>query len=157
MNYPESLRFLRDADHGSALVELALVIPILLLFVTGAIDIGHAGYVGLEVQSAAHAGVQYGSLNPSDTAGVTAAARQSAPNLANLTVSAPTWGCECSDGSSYSASCVTTPVCVASNTRGSNVVHRVQVTTSVVYRTLLPWPGIPSSITMSSKATLRGN
>jgi Flp pilus assembly protein TadG len=157
MKFLECLRILYNANHGAALVELTLVTPILFVLVTGAVDIGHAGYVGIEVQSAAHAGAAYGSLNPSDTTGITAAAQQSAPNLSNLTVSAPTWGCECSDGSSYSASCVATPVCVANNTRGSNIVHRVQVTTSAVYRTLLPWPGIPTSITLTGKATIRGN
>jgi Flp pilus assembly protein TadG len=157
MRFPGRLRILCNANHGTALVELALVTPILLVLVMGAVDLGRAGYVGIEVESAAHAGAEYGSLNPNNTAGITTAAQQSAPNVSNLTVTAPTWGCECSDGSSYSASCASTPVCTANSTRGSNVVHRVQVTTSAVYKPLVPWPGIPSSITLTSKVTIRGN
>ncbi len=157
MKLLERLRILCNANHGAALIDLALLVPALLLLVIGATDLGRAGYVGIQVVNAAHAGAEYGSLNPSDTAGITTAAQQSAPNVSNLTVTAPTWGCECSDGSSYSARCAIMPVCAANNTRGGNVVHRVQVTTSVVFRTLVPWPGIPSSMTLSGKATIRGN
>jgi Flp pilus assembly protein TadG len=145
------------ATDGAALVELALVIPLLTLLVFGAIDLGRAYYLILEVANAAHAGAEYGSQNPSSTAGMTAAATQSAPDVANLTVATPTWGCECSDGSSYTASCTTTPTCNVSGTRGSNVVYRVQVKASVAYNTLVPWPGIPTPITLSNTATIRGN
>jgi len=158
MKFPGKLRVLCNSNDGAALVELALISSILLLLVSGAVDLGRAGYVGIEVQNAAHAGAEYGSLNPSDTAGMTTAAQQGAHNLSNLTVSTPTWGCECSDGSSYSANCTPTPVCTADSTRGSNVVHRVQVKTKAVYSPMVSWPGISSSsITFTGEATLRGN
>jgi Flp pilus assembly protein TadG len=158
MKLLKRLRVLCCANHGSALVELALITPALTLLLVGAVDFGRAGYVGIEVQNAAHAGAEYGSLNPSDTAGMTTAAQQGAHNLSNLTVSTPTWGCECSDGSSYSANCSPTPVCTADSTRGSNVVHRVQVKTKAVYSPMVSWPGISSSsITFTGEATLRGN
>lgn len=158
MKMLKRLRELCSTNHGSALIELALITPALTLLLVGAVDFGRAAYVGIEAQNAAHAGAEYGSLNPSNTAGITAAAQQSAPNLSNLTVSAPTWGCECSDGSSYSANCSPTPVCTADSTRGSNVVHRVQVKTKAVYSPMVSWPGISSSsITFTGEATLRGN
>lgn len=150
------LRALCKSDRGASLVELAFVTPILLLLLFGAIDYGRAFYVGLQVANAAHAGAEYGSINPGSTAGIIAAARASAPNI---TLATPTvsWGCECSDGSSYSANCAATPVCTKTGTRGTNVVHRVQVTTSAVYNTLVPWKVIPATFTLSSTATLRGN
>ena len=151
------LRVICKANDGAALVELALVTPLLLLLLFGAVDFGRAYYVGLSVASAAHAGAEYGSQYPSNTAGITTAAQQSAPDLKNLTVTALTWGCECSDGTSYSPSCFPMPVCSANASRGGNVVHRVQVTTSAVYNTLVPWPGIPKSLTLSNTATIRGN
>ena len=116
MKFIERLRILCLCNRGGALVELAFITPLLLLITMGAVDIGRAGYVGLEVQNAAHAGAEYGSLNPSDTTGITAAARGSAPNvtLATPTVS---WGCECSDGTSYSASCGVTPTCTSNSTQ----------------------------------------
>lgn len=157
MNAFTRLRILSKTDRGSALVELALVMPVLLLLLFGAVDIGRAYYVGLEVANAAHAGAEFGSQYPSNAAGITAAAQQSAPELTNLVVATPTWGCECSDGSLYSANCTTSPSCTISSSRGSNVVHRVQVTASASYKPLLPWPVIPSTITLSNTATIRGN
>jgi len=127
------------------------------VLVFGAVDFGRAYYENLELVNAAHSGAEYGSQNPSDTAGITTAAQQSAPNLSNLTVTAVTWGCECSDGSSYSASCSPAPSCTANANRGNNFVHRVQITTQAVYTTLVPWPGIPTSFTLNRTATIRGN
>ena len=77
------LWILCKANHGAALVELAFVTPILLVLVIGAVDFGRAYYVDLEVENAAHAGADYGSLNPTLTAGIATAARQSAPDLSN--------------------------------------------------------------------------
>jgi len=157
MKFPARLRVLCKANHGAALVELALVSPLLLLLLFGAIDFGRAFFAGLEVANAAHAGAEYGSQFPTNTANISTAAQQSAPNLSNLTVSAPTWGCECSDGTLYSAGCTVTPVCVASTTRSATYIHRVQVTATGIYHPLLPWPHIPSSITLTQTATIRGN
>jgi Flp pilus assembly protein TadG len=151
------------ANDGAALIELAFVTPMLLLLVLGAADLGRAYYVGLEVANAAHAGAEYSALNFSTpakitTAYITAAATQSAPNVSGLIVATPTWGCECSDGTSYSASCTSAmTTCSATGTRGSNVVYRVQVQASATYNTLVPWPFIPSQITLSKTATIRGN
>jgi hypothetical protein len=36
-----------------------------------------------------------------------------------------------------------------------NVVNYVQVTTSATYKTLMPWPGIPSSFSLQGMARLR--
>lgn len=157
MSFSAHFRAFCKAKDGAALVELAAVIPVLLLVLFGAIDLGRAYYVGLEVANAAHAGAEYGSQNPGNTAGIAAAALQSAPDLPNLTVNAPIWGCECSDGSSYSANCSASPSCTANSTRGGNVVHRVQVTASASYKPLVPWPVVPSSVTLTNTATIRGN
>lgn len=153
-----SIRVLCKADHGASLVELAMVTPLLLLITFGAVDFGRWYFVGLEVANAAHAGAEYGSQNPGSSS-IVAAAQASETHAPAVSYGTPTvtWGCECSDGSSYAASCSPTPSCTASTTVGGYYVHRVQVTTTAVYTTLVPWPGIPSSFTLSSTATIRGN
>jgi Flp pilus assembly protein TadG len=151
------LRILCNADHGAALVELAFMTPVLLLLVLGAVDFGRAFYVYLEVVNAAHAGAQYGSLNPSNTAGITTAAtHKQDDNGVVWTTPAVAYGMECSDGTSYTPS-ATSLTCVANANRSGTAVYRVKVTTSAVYTTLVPWPGIPNSITLSATATARGN
>lgn len=135
---------------GQSLVEVALVAPLLAMLMLGIVDFARAYYLSQEVTGAAQAAAEYGAENPSDTAGMTAAATADAPNVTGLTVSSPTYGCECSDGTDYSASCGTKPTSCT-----YNVVDVVQVTVSATYTPLFPWPGIPSSIALSSTAEMR--
>jgi Flp pilus assembly protein TadG len=139
----------RDED-GASLVELAFLLPLFLLLMFGALDFGRAFYLEQEIAGAAHAAAIYGSQNPTDTTGMQNTAQDDAPNVPNLTVGTPTYGCECSDGTSYSASCSTTPTSCS-----ANVVYRVNVTVTATYTPLFPWPKIPSSMAFSSSASMR--
>ena len=145
----DQLNLLRG-EGGGSLVELALVMPLFLLLMLGALDFGRAYYLSIEIAGAAHAAAVYGSQNPTDTTGMTTAAQDDAPNVPNLSVGTPTYGCECSDGSNYSATCTTAPSCPS-----NNAVYRVNVTVTATYTPLFPWPGIPSSMSLSSSASMR--
>jgi Flp pilus assembly protein TadG len=138
-------------EHGGSLVETALVLPFFLLLSLGAVDLGRAFYLAIEIAGAARAGAIYGSQNPNDTAGIRTVAQDDAPDVPNLSVGTPTYGCECADGTNFSASCSTTPSC-ASNL---NVVYRVNITVTGTYAPLLGWPGVPSSMSFSSSASMR--
>jgi Flp pilus assembly protein TadG len=137
-------------DGGSSLVEMALLMPVFLLLLSGGIDFGRAFYLNIEVAGAAHAAATYGTTNPTDTAGMQSAAQDDAPNVPNLSVGTPTYGCECADGTGYSASCSAAPSCPS-----SNEVYRVNVTVTATYTPLIHWPGIPSSMSFSSSASMR--
>ncbi len=141
---------LTSEESGSSLTETAVLLPFLLLLLVGAIDFGRGYYLAIQVAGAAQAAAEYGSQNIADLTGMQAAARNDAPNVPGLAVSTPSYGCECSDGTAYSANCASYPTCA------SNVVYRVAVTTSATYTPLLRWPGIPASIPLSSSATMRG-
>jgi Flp pilus assembly protein TadG len=137
-------------EDGASLVELAIMLPMFLLLLFGAVDIGRAFYLATEVSEAAHSAAAYGSQNPTDTTGIETTGRDGAPNVPNLNVGTPTYGCECADGTSYSANCGTTPSCPS-----NNVVYRVKVTVTATYTPLFPWPTFPSSIAFSSTASMR--
>lgn len=143
-------------QRGSALVELALILPLILLLFMGIIDLGRAFFYSNTVARAAEAGALYGAQNPTDTTGMIDASDQAmsaafatAQDVSGVNSSA-VYGCECSDGTGQSASCTVTPSCTA------NQVYYVTVTSNATYKTLVPWPGIPSSISMSSTVTMRG-
>jgi Flp pilus assembly protein TadG len=160
MKLSACLRVFNKADHGAALVELGLLLPVMMLLVVGAVDFGRLYFEYIEVVNAAHAGAEYGSINSTDTSGMSTAATQSAPDVSGLTVPTKAYGCECSDGTSYSASCTTVPTCTASAgppARSTNVVYRVEVTTQATWTPLMPWPGVPSSLTLTNTAYMRGN
>lgn len=144
------LRNLVGSEQGISLVEMALVIPFLLLIVIGIIDFGRAYYLYNEVVGAAHAGAIYGSQFPTQTANIQTAGQNNAPDVSGISVSA-SYGCECLDGTEASASCATSPSCSSSN----NEVYYVIVTASATYTPLVPWPGVPSSVPMSQTVEVR--
>jgi Flp pilus assembly protein TadG len=141
---------LLGGEQGASLVELALMLPLFLLLILGAADFGRAFYLSMEIAGAADAAAMYGAQNPTDTTGMENAAQEDAPDVQNLSVGTPTYGCECSDGTNYSANCSTTPSCSS-----TTEVYRVNVTVTGTYTPLFPWPGIPSSMSFSSSASMR--
>lgn len=148
MKRTKRLHLLHD-ERGASLVEMAVILPLFLLLLFGAVDFGRAYYMAVEVAGAAHAAAEYGAENPTDTTGMKTVAQDDAPNVPNLSVGTPTYGCECSDGTSFTTNCSSTPTCT------HNVVYRVSVTVSATYSPLFPWPKIPSSLTLSSTAVMR--
>jgi len=136
------------SDEGSQLVELALVVPLLLLIFTGAVDYGRAYFVSMEVSSAAEAGALYGLQNPTDTAGMKTAAALDSPDLPGLTSTA-SYGTECSDGTSPTPNPGTPPTCAV------NVVRYVEVDTTATYKPIIPYPGMPSQFTLTGKTRMR--
>lgn len=144
-------------EKGSALVEMALIMPMILLLLMGIVDLGRAFYYSNAVARAAEAGALYGSQNPTDTTGMVdasdnamSAAFGTAHDLTGNNATA-SYGCECADGTGQSLACSTTPSCANINT-----VYYVTVKANAAFKPLLPWPGVPSSFNLSSKVTMRG-
>ena len=88
------------SQAGQALVELAFIIPILVLLLMGVIEIGRYLYIGILVGNAARAGAAYGSQNlvaAGDTTGINNAANNDflSNGMSGLsTTSFPTCGCD---------------------------------------------------------------
>lgn len=145
-------RFFRlsAAEQGSSLIEIAMVLPMLLVILMGCVDLGRYFYLANEVAGAAHSGAVYGSQHASDTTNMVNAAKLDAPNVTGLTVNA-TWGCECPDGTNASANCAATPTC------STSMVYYATVKASATYSALFPWQGLPSPLTLTSSATMRSN
>lgn len=163
-------RSLRN-DAGSALVELALTVPLLSLVLIGSVELGRIAYAAIEVSNAARAAVAYGSQSR-ETAiqpgNMIAAASQDAADLAALgatLVTTPSDSCVCENGSSTpSVSCSAliqqccppsaTASCTTGYQTGTGVVY-VQATTSATVNTMFHYPGIPTSFTLHGFAQMR--
>ena len=137
-------------EHGSSLLELALVMPLFLLLLFGAVDFGRAFYLAIEIAGAARSGAMYGTMNPTDTTGMATAAQDDGTNVPDLSVAAPTYACECPNGTSSGPTCPSDSSCPT-----GSPVYVVTVEVSGRYQPLIPWPGIPSSILLSSSASMR--
>jgi len=79
-------RAARRGEQGVALLEAALVLPILLMLVMGTVDLGRAVYIRNALANAARDGARFAIVDPRNTTCIkTVAARYS--SLANLTAS----------------------------------------------------------------------
>jgi len=73
-------RALLRSQSGQALVEMALVMPLLILLLFGVIEMGRIGYTYISVSNAARAGARVASLGSDDSA-IRSAVAAAAPAL----------------------------------------------------------------------------
>ncbi|MBI5280497.1 MAG: pilus assembly protein [Candidatus Solibacter usitatus] len=140
----------RRRQKGGAVIEMALLGPILILLTAGAIDIARVMYTGMEAATAARAGVQYGAQSTetsTDYAGMQTTAINAAPNVSGLTATASKI-CTCSTIGAG------TVACNAACGSGSLKAY-VTVTSRIAFRTVLPYPGVPSSIPVKQTVWMR--
>ena len=152
-------------DVGQAFVELALVLPALILLLLGAAEVGRLAYANIEISNAARAGVAYAmqsSTFASNSTGINNAAKQDAPDIPNLSVDGngpPTLTCYCETaGVAAASSCATIntgSVGAGACPSPSIIVEYVQVNTSASLDTMFHFPGLPSSITLTGQAIMR--
>ncbi len=119
-------------ERGQSLVELSIVLPVLLILLLGAVDFGRLYYASVTVAGAARNAAQYASENPQDFSGIQAAAQEDTEGLSpqpTITVSGPSPD---ASGGRY-----------------------IGVTVTHTFRTLVPWPGIPSSVDISREVVMR--
>jgi len=135
---------------GTATVELALLLPMLLVVALGAVDFGRVFYMSVGVANAARAGVQYGAQSMAfslDYAGMKQAALNDGSDIPGLTANATRW-CQCAGGN---------PTSCSSSFCGNSSVPQVyvQVNTQATFNTMVKYPGVPSTVTLSKQAIMR--
>jgi Flp pilus assembly protein TadG len=69
-------------ERGQDAVEFALIIPILFLIVIVVLDFGRISYYNAVLHNAAREGARYGSIDPTDIAGIEAAVENLAIGIA---------------------------------------------------------------------------
>jgi len=147
----EYRELLRRGPYGSgqSAVELAVAIPVLLLLLLAGADFSRIFYMNIGVDNAARAGAQYGSqtvITAADPNGMIAAAKADGANLAGLSATASQ--CTCKSPSPVAA-------CPASYCTNAPQATFVEVNTQALFTTLVNYPGIPSSTTLSAKSIMQ--
>ena len=61
--YFNRLKLLLRSDHGSALVETALTLPLIATLLLGAVEMGDFAFRATEISTAARAAAQYAAMN----------------------------------------------------------------------------------------------
>lgn len=145
-------RLLLSEESGSALVELAFLMPMLLLVLVGAAEFGRLAYLETQLTDAAYAGVAYASGShgtASSLGNISAVAASAHASLAQLTT-ASSLSCTCSDGTS--TTCATAALLCVSPAR---IIEFVQVNTSATVTPIFNYPGVSSNWVLHGQATMR--
>lgn len=74
----------QKSERGQSLVELSISLVILLFLLAGAVEFGMAYFQFVQLRDAAQEGALYGSINPTDTAGIIARIRESSQSPLKL-------------------------------------------------------------------------
>ena len=140
-------------DGGGAMIEFAVIAPVLVLLAIGVADFGRAFYTGIVIASAVRASAQYGAqdvLTATDNAGMIQVARDDAgdPTL-NVT---PTNYCRCPDGTDPGG-CSAPATCPGYG--DPRVFVKVKAVKGVGF--IFRYPGIPDSVYFRDSATFRAN
>lgn len=154
-------RGIRRDQSGQSIVEVALMLPFLLLLLLGVIEVGRFLYIGILIGNAARAGVAYGTqslVKSVDTAGITAAADNDFGNngqsVGSLNVSSSvSCGCD-SSGTITTAACTGTG---AGTCAAGQWTVTLTVTASGTFYSLFNYPGISTSISISKTAVMQVN
>jgi Flp pilus assembly protein TadG len=144
-------RFAGGADgvRGALSIEFAVIAPTLVLMLIGVLDLGMGIYRKMQVQNAAQAGAAYAVLHGFTSSSIESAVT-SATSFGVSASPAPSEFCGCA-----SSGGVTAATCGSTCSGGSSPGTYVTVSAQGTYTTLLPYPGIPNSYTLSAQSTVR--
>jgi Flp pilus assembly protein TadG len=133
-----------NSEEGSALVELALSMPVLLIMLLGAAEFARLAYASIEVVNAAHAAAVYASSSHaalSDSTGITNAAGTDSGNLTGsnaIQVTSVSSVCSCSDTGVSPSSCSDNSTCFNAH---AAMITTVTVQTRSTYAPVIRIPG----------------
>jgi Flp pilus assembly protein TadG len=142
----------QTADQGSSLLEIALLMPVFLVMLIGAAEMGRVAYYAIEVSSAARAGAVYAAQShatAANTANIALAASTDAANVGGVTTTVST-SCTCSNGTAITCSNAGTTC-----TSPARIVQFVQVSTTATINPIFNYPGLPASYALSGQAAMR--
>jgi Flp pilus assembly protein TadG len=136
---------------GSVAAEFALVAPVILVITAGIVDFGLLTTKAAALAGAARIGGEYARLHPADTTAIQNAMQNSMSFTPPLTFPASfAQACECDDQTSIAC----TDSCLASGRPGPNRVF-IRISANQASSPLVPWPGIPGTLTATTEIRLQ--
>jgi Flp pilus assembly protein TadG len=134
--------------RAQALIETALVFPILITLLIGAVDLSRVARATIAVTNAARAGAQYGGqdgFTAQDATGIATAASNDSSTLTIITTSS--YACVCSNGSSST--------CLNTDCSTSHMEETVTVNTQATVTPAIHLPLLPTTFTVTGQAIQR--
>jgi Flp pilus assembly protein TadG len=152
-HFREKIEALRRGQSGQALVEAALVVPLLVLLMVGGVELGRVIYAANEVSNAAKTAVQYGARSTgfaSDTTGMLIAAQAETSDFTTaaqvtFVTGTPSVTFVCSDGSASTG--------LSTDCSASHLEEILTVMTQATVNPLIHLPLLPHTYTLYGHAT----
>lgn len=139
-------------NRGTAIVEFAVVVPVLGVLTVGLAEFGLAYYAQSQVAVAAQTGLRYAYANGYNSTAISSAVTGSSSQITINATPAPSTFCGCVVSNAIvSASCSST--CAS----GGSPATYVSVSAQTTYTPPVSLPGLPTSYTLSSTAKGRLN
>ncbi len=139
-------------QKGTAAIEFALFVPVLVIFLTEVAELGFGLYQASCVYDAVEAGMLYASKNSFDAKGI-ASAITNATSLAGIQASPfPSQFCGCP-----SAKGISTIACASTCADGTTPSQYIQVNALLTRKSITPFPGLGLPSTLTAKALVRSN
>jgi Flp pilus assembly protein TadG len=137
------------SKSGTAAIEFALFTPLLLIVLTGTVELGFLMYEAMQVNNAVEAGALYAAANSFNAANITSAVTNASvlpTGLNTLTATpAPTQFCGCPTAAGVTN--LGSPPCSATACSGSPAGTYVQVNASLTHTIIIPNPWVPTTLT----------
>ena len=145
---PPSRRTRRPRRRGQALVELALILPVLLFLLVIAIDFGRLFFSYIQINNAAREGAAFAAYEPTNTVTITSRAQQETNAQAQRGESAITVTTSCADPAGTTIAC-------SAATGGAGAGNRITVNVNEAFNFLTPMVGgfFGGSVQMNAAAT----
>ncbi len=133
-------------ESGNAIVEFALIVPVLLIMILGLVDAGRAIGANARLGNGVTAGLRYALTDSYATAEITQAALNGSRYVSGDVTVATQRFCECPDGSAVA--------CSGTCTAGFKRIY-VEVAMTRTQDTLFSYPVIGNSVTVSRTSSLQ--
>lgn len=167
-----------SGEGGGALVETALMVPLLVLMLIGSAELGRIAYASIEVSNAARAGAAFGGQSvvtttetPITQANIEQAAVDDAADFVSGTLHATAniyCVCLTTNASTGVVSSTSQILCTSSTATSSTycptstaahvqttIIHYVKVNTTATIKPMFNYPGLPTSYTLNGYSEMR--
>jgi hypothetical protein len=140
----------RDRSRGAVAVEMGLLLPLLILLLTGLFDLGFGAYDQLQADAAAAAGARYAADTTWDVNQIAAIVTAATGTPGVAATPPPSQFCACPTGGSL------VPVdCGSACPDGVTPSLYGLVSAQIQYSPIVGYVGLPASMTLTSRAIVR--
>jgi Flp pilus assembly protein TadG len=129
-----AFRRCRSDRAGAALVEFALIAPVLISLLGGAVDLGSAIALSVRVENAARTGAQYVTRMPTDTAGAQTVALNALSGVRGAAVVVGPMVCQCPPAGAATGGAVV----ACTSTCATGMAQYITVTATAPFTPIFP-------------------